>query len=274
MIIDLDGQTVHAATGGVAPDGDDPIVLLVHGAGMDGTVWQLQTRYLAHHGYRPMAIDLPGHGRSSGDPIASVPELADWLGTVVDALDEGPVAVVGHSMGSFIGLELAARRPEAVTSLVLMGTAAAMPVHPDLLDAAENDLPAAAALMASWGHAKPAHIGLNPTPGLWMIGGARALVEVSASGALAVDFRACAAYDGAEAAAAEVACPVTILVGAEDKMTPPRAAAALAAHVPQASVITVPDTGHMMMIEDPRLVRVALLDALTAVTPAPEGQPA
>lgn len=263
MIIEVDGLSTHAATGGVEPTGDDPVVLLVHGAGMDGTVWQLQTRYLAHHGFRPMAVDLPGHGRSGGEPLATIGELADWLARFVEAVGESPVAVVGHSMGTFIGMELAARRPELVRTLVLLGTADGMPVHPDLLAKAVDDLPSAAALMAAWGHDKPAHIGLNPTPGLWMLGGARALVEVGRPGSLATDFKACTTYEGALAAAAAVGCPVAVVVGMGDKMTPPRAAAKLVAALDEPDVIELTGSGHMMMVEDPAAVRRVLVDALT-----------
>ena len=265
MIVAVDGLAAHAATGGVELTGTDPVVVLVHGAGMDSTVWQLQTRYLANHGFRPMAVDLPSHGRSAGQPLATIEKMADWLGRFTDATGESSVNVVGHSMGSFIAMELANRRPELVSAVVLLGTADAMPVHPDLLAAADGDLPSAAALMAAWGHAKPTHIDLNPTPGLWMLGGARALVEVSRSGVLASDFRVCASYDVAALAAAGITCPVAVAIGTGDKMTPPRAAAKLIEHLSDPTVVELADTGHMMMVESPRAVRQLLVDALQPV---------
>jgi pimeloyl-ACP methyl ester carboxylesterase len=136
-----------------------------------------------------------------------------------------------------------------------------MPVHPALIDASANELSKAAALMASWSHAKPAHVGLNPTPGLWMLGGARALVETSEPGALTVDFTACAEYSGASEAAAAVTCPVHVVVGRGDKMTPPKAAAKLTAEMNQdrLTVTELNDVGHMMMAEDPRAVRDILV---------------
>lgn len=264
MIVTVDGVDAHAATGGVEPVGDDPVVILLHGAGMDSTVWQLQTRYLAHRGLRAVAVDLPAHGRSAGEPIESIAEMADWLVRFLDASGFERAHVVGHSMGTFIALEMASRFPDRVDSITLLGTATGMPVHPELLDAAEHDLPRAAALMSAWSHAKPAHIGVNPTPGLWMTGGASALVEVSRPGALASDFRACMAYDRAEAAAAEVACPATVVIGRGDKMTPPKSGRTLAAALPAANVVELDATGHMMMIEAPRAVKRAILDAATA----------
>ncbi len=268
MIVEVDGHPAHAATGGLdlAGRGDQPAMVLIHGAGMDGTVWQLQTRYLAHRGHRVAAVDLPGHGRSAGEPLGSIAELADWVGRFLDAAGLTPARVVGHSMGSFIGLDLAARRPELVTSLTLLGTADGMPVHPDLLSASEDRLADAAALMASWGHAPPAHVGLNPTPGLWMLGGARALVETSAAGVLATDFRACMDYGDALERAAAVTCPVEVVIGSADKMTPPRATAKLVEALRDGAaasveVTTLADSGHMMMVESPAAVRRVLASA-------------
>ena len=263
MIVQVDGVDAHAATGGIdIMDSDDPVVLLIHGAGMDSTVWSLQTRYLAHRGRRAIAIDLPAHGRSDGGPLPTIAEMADWVVRFVAEAGLGPVHVVGHSMGTFIALELASRHADAVSSITLCGTATGMPVHPELLDAAEHDLPRAAALMAAWGHGRPAHTGPNPTPGLWMTGGARALVENGRPGVLATDFRACMAYGRAEAAAAEVTCPATVMIGLGDKMTPPKGGRALAAALPSATVIELADTGHQMMTEHPTAVKRAILDTV------------
>ncbi|MEM7272993.1 MAG: alpha/beta hydrolase [Actinomycetota bacterium] len=279
MRVTVDGNQTHAATGGVSIHGDGaterPVALLVHGAGMDGTVWQYQTRYLAHRGLRAVAVDLPGHGRSGGEPLTSIVDMADWTARFVTAagLDDRPggVHVVGHSMGTFIGLELAARHPALVRSLVLLGTADAMPVHPELLSSSADALDRAAALMAAWSHGRGAHVGLHPTPGLWMLGGARALVENGRPGALTVDFQACADYRGARDAAAAVACQTTVVVGAEDKMTPAKAAARLAEALPAAALTmtTLAGVGHSMMIEDPRAVRELVVDAVRAAEAEP-----
>lgn len=258
MIATVDGHVAHAATGGVEPHGDAPAIVLIHGAGMDATAWHLQTRYLAHRGFRALAVDLPAHGRSDGDALATIAEMADWVVRFADAAGASACHVVGHSMGTFVGLEMARRHPANVASLTLCGTATSMPVHPELLAAAEDDLPAAAALMTAWGHARPAHVGVHPTPGLWMLGGARALVEVSRPGVLATDFRACMSYADALDAAATVTCPATVVIGLGDKMTPPKGGRALAGAIAGGQVVELEGTGHMMMIEHPRAVKHAI----------------
>ena len=101
----------------------------MHGAGSDRTGWQLQTRWFAHHVYRAAAVDLPGHGGSDGPALRTITDMADWLATAIAAMDLAPAHVVGHSMGTFVALETAARHPEVTRSLVLLGTAAAMPVQ-------------------------------------------------------------------------------------------------------------------------------------------------
>ena len=275
------GQAVGVATGGVVPDADSaaaaPVVLLVHGAGMNRTVWQLQTRWLAHHGYTPLAIDLPGHGNSDGQPLGSVAEMAAWLGEVIEAVAQQlsceQVRLVGHSMGSLICAEAAAADAAAgadataaadagrVARLVLLGTAASMGVHPALLGAAEANERLAPELMTAWGHGNRAHLASNPTPGLWMVGGGMALLERAEAGVIHTDLSACAAYEAADVAA-RVRCPVTVIVGGEDKMTLPRAAATLIADFADCDVVHLDGVGHMMMNEDPAAVRSALAKAL------------
>ncbi|MCB0991473.1 MAG: alpha/beta hydrolase [Acidimicrobiales bacterium] len=259
MNFDVDSKRAHAATGGVEPRPGWPLVVLVHGAGMDSTVWQLQTRYLAHRGVAALAVDLPGHGFSEGPALASVAEMGAWLGRFIKTVDMGQALIVGHSMGTFVALETAASRPDLVKGLVLMGTAAAMPVHPDLLKAADNDVAAAAALMAGWSHHPGSKLGPNPNPGQAMLGAMRALVEMSPPGVLAGDLLACASYDGALEAAAAVQARATIVVGAEDKMTPGRAAGPLIEAMADTTVVVLERAGHSMMYEDPRRVSSLLL---------------
>lgn len=260
MQIDVQGVRVNLATGGVVPDRSLPLVLLVHGAGMDRTVWNLQTRHLAHHGYAPLAVDLPGHGNTDGPLITSVPDMAAWVGDLLDALDWGPVRLVGHSMGALIAMEVAAARSD-VERVVLMGAAMAMPVHPDLLGAAERNELLAPELMTAWGHGSRSHMVGNPTPGLWMVGGGQALLERAAPGVIANDLSACNAYEAGDVAS-RIECPVTVMVGSADRMTPPKAAAALVAGFSDVEVVHLDGVGHTMMSEAPDAVRPALMKAL------------
>jgi pimeloyl-ACP methyl ester carboxylesterase len=265
MKLQVDGRTVNTATGAVSIERDEvtdaPLVVLLHGAGMDRTVWSQQTRWLAHHGTRALAVDLPGHGDSEGPAITSIWGLATWTARLAEALG-GRIHLVGHSMGAFIALEAAAATPDRIASVVLMGVGAAMPVHPDLQVAADDDDPLAAALMAGWMHGPDQKFGLNPTPGMSMTGTSRAVIEACPPGVLGSDLAACATYPGAVDAATALTCPVTLILGSLDRMTPRRAAQPLLDAMPSAAVVELPDSGHAPMMEEPGAVRRALGDHL------------
>ena len=258
----VDTLEVFAATGGRPFDKALPTVAFIHGAGMDRTVFALQTRYFAHHGRGVLALDLPGHGRSAGPALASIAAHADWLGRCLDALGVAKAALVGHSMGAFIAIEAAARQPERICGLALLGIAARMPVHPDLQAAANANLHQASALISSWGHGTAGHLGGNPAPGLWRMGAGMRLLDQAPAGVLGSDLAACAAYDGALGAAARVRCPTLLLLGAEDRMTPPAKAAPLAQAIAGARTIVLPGSGHMLMSERPNEVIDALAGAI------------
>jgi len=265
MQLVVDDCSVRAATGAVSLEGrDDPLVVLLHGSGMDRSVWSHQTRFLAHHGFRAVAVDLPGHGGSEGPALESVEAIADWVARLAVALG-GPIHLVGHSMGALVALDAAGRHHGEIASVVALGIAAAMPVHPELQAAADADDPRAAALITAWAHGPRQHIGRNPTPGLWMLGGVTALLETSPPGVLATDLAACAAYEGAIPAAASVTCPVTLVLGSQDRMTPRKAARTLEdAFATPPVVVELPNSGHMLMLEEPEAVRLAILAHLAA----------
>ena len=251
MELDVDGQSVFAATGGRPFDPSLPAIIFIHGAGLDHTVWALQTRYFAHHGHAVLAVDLPGHGRSEGAPLETIPALADWTGRLIEAAGLSEAALVGHSMGALVALDCAARHGEAVAAIALLGAAPAMPVHPDLLSAAEANSHLAFDLVTSWGHGPAGHLGGNLAPGLWLMAGGERLLETAKPGVLFTDLRACADYDDGMASAAAVACPALLVLGAEDRMTPARAGRKLAEAISGARVEVIPGCGHMMMAEKP-----------------------
>lgn len=256
--LEVDGKLAAAGTGGTAFDPDLPAVVLVHGAGMDHTVWALQSRYFAHRGRAVLAVDLPGHGASEGPPLDSPPAIADWLARFIQAAGLEQSAFVGHSMGALAALECAARHSEKVRGLALLGAAARMPVHPDLLSAAEANDSRAAAMIVGWGHGARAHLGGHPAPGIWQTGAGYRLLERAPPGVLHTDLVACNAYDGGVEAAGRVRCPALVVVGVEDRMTPAKAGRELASAIADARVIELARAGHMMMTEQPRETLEAL----------------
>jgi len=243
---------LSGATGGRDLGDAGPIVLLVHGAAMDRTVWSLQTRWLAHHGCTALAVDLPGHGASPEDPLSSIEAYADWTATVVEALAR-PVHVVGHSMGSFIALECSQRTELA--SITLVGTAAAMPVHPALIDAAHANDPLAAQLMSGWAFAHHTRTAPHPSPGSSMVGSTQAMIAQAQPGVLHSDLSMCADYTQAVDTASNVKVRTRFVLGELDRMTPVRQAKTLIEAIPHSRVQVVPRVGHMIQIESPGVTR-------------------
>jgi len=250
MELSVHGKKVYAATGGKAFDPALPAVVFLHGAGCDHTVWALQTRWFAWHGRSVLAVDLPGHGRSEGPALDEIGALADWVVALLDAARVQSAALVGHSMGALVSLETAARRPNRVRALALCGCAAEMPVSEKLLNPALAGEHLAYELITAWGLGRRAQIGGAEAPGTWMAGGTLRLLEHGKKGVVGIDLRACDRYKGAAAAVAKVRVPTVLVLGDNDRMSPPKAAAPLAA-IPGAKTILIEKAGHMLMTEQP-----------------------
>lgn len=269
MLLEVNGRRAYAYTGGRPYDAALPCVVLVHGALGDHSVWGLQSRYLAHHGRSVLAVDLPGHGRSEGPALESVEALRDWLLALLQACGATRPALVGHSLGSLIALEAAAALGEAAAALVMVGTAYPMRVSADLLDTARRSPDEAMRRVNQLEHSTHAAKPSAPGPGSWLHGTALALKRRQfeqharhhpGSNLFVADFTACDRYAGALEAAARVRCPVHLVMGKRDVMTPPRSAADLARAL-RASSVSLP-AGHALMSEAPDALLAALLDAL------------
>jgi len=246
-----DGPSVNAATGGRPFDLDLPVVVLIHGAGMDHTVWASQARWYAHHGHAVLAVDLPGHGGSDGPGLASIEAMADWIWRVLDRLGVGEATLIGHSMGSLVALQAAAALPERASALILAGTVPRMAVHPDMLTSAHAAEHGVIDMMVGWSFGRQSQLGGVGTPGGRLPETAMRLLERADPAVLASDLAACDQYAGALAAAVKVACPTLLVLGAEDRMTPPGKITPLAAALQGSRTIVIPEAGHMMMMEQP-----------------------
>lgn len=257
----VEGRRVYAGTGGRGWDRAEPAVVLLHGAGMDHTIFAAQARALAHHGRSVLALDFPGHGRSDGPPREGIAALADWVLAAAAAAGVERFRVAGHSMGALVALETAARGGSRVEALALIGFAPEMRVHPDLLAAARAGDHAAVELMTGWSFAAQGRLGAARTPGMFLPAGALRLLERADARSLAVDLAACDAYRDAADSAGKIRCPVLLLLGGADRMTPPSRARSFAPSFADARVVVLPGAGHLLTIEEP----AATLGALRTV---------
>ncbi|MBT9466496.1 alpha/beta hydrolase [Hydrogenophaga sp.] len=272
MYLQVNGANTYCYTGGKAFEAAKPTVVFIHGVLNDHSVWILQSRYLAHHGWNVLAVDLPGHCKSDGEAPVSVEDAAGFVAALLDAAGVQKAALVGHSWGSLIALEAAAQLKDRVSHLVLVGTAYPMKVSPALIEAALNEPEKGMKMINVFSRstlaAPPSALG----PGTWVYGSSLALNRRVLRSNTRVNvfhrgFVACDGYTGGEAAMAKITCPVLFLLGGQDQMTHPKTAQGLiqvaraAGH--RVSVTSVP-AGHHQMTEAPEETLVAIRNFLAA----------
>jgi pimeloyl-ACP methyl ester carboxylesterase len=263
VILDVEGNEAYCYTGGKPFDPARPTVVFIHGAQNDHSVWVLQTRHIAHHGFNVLAVDLPGHGRSKGTAKASVEAAAAWLLALLDAAGVQRATLVGHSMGSLIALEASHQAPLRVSGLAMLGTTYPMKVSDALLDTSRDDELSAIDMVNIWSHSMRAQNPACPLAGVSTMGMSRRLMQrmsvINPEQLFYTDFSTCNGYRNGEVAARGLACPALFIFGTKDMMTPARSTKMLTSAIPHGKIVRV-DAGHALMVEQPD----AVLDALFA----------
>ncbi len=262
----VNNASLYCYTGGKAFDPAKPTVVMIHGVLNDHSVWILQSRYLAHHGWNVLALDLPGHCRSGGAPASTVEQAADWVLALLDAAGVARAALVGHSLGSLVALEAAARAPSRISQLVLVGCAYPMQVSPALIEASLNDPVKALEMVNVFSRSTLAPPPSALGPGTWIFGASTALGKHVLASNPSINlfhtgFVACDSYRNGEAAIEQVTCPTLFVLGEVDQMTPPKAAKSLIGKAKNARVLMLPG-GHHQMTETPESMLKALVDFL------------
>jgi pimeloyl-ACP methyl ester carboxylesterase len=267
MKLMVQGREAYVYGGGKSFDASLPCIVFIHGALNDHGVWNLLARWYAHHGFSVLAPDLPGHMRSAGPALTTIEDMADWLLALLDATGVQQAALAGHSMGSLVALQAAGRAPQRATQLLMLGTAYPMAVSPALLQSARDTPLQAIDQVVTYSFSTLAPKPSFPGPGVWLRGSSRALMRLVLKAQndpllFHTDFSACNSYQVAEAAAARLQCPVHLVLGADDQMTPPKAAETLSTLL-KATVHRV-TAGHQLMAEAPDAVLAALRSAVAA----------
>jgi pimeloyl-ACP methyl ester carboxylesterase len=251
VFFEVNGAACFADTAGQAADPAKKSVLFVHGAGQDHSIWDLQSGYFAAHDRNAIAVDLPGHGQSEGQALPSIEAIADWLMNALDAARIDGAAIVGNSLGSLAAIAAAARHPDRVRAIALIGVSVPMPVNETLLDAAKNNRGEAIDMLAKWSFSKSILADNDPTKGNALLQTARQMLERARPGVLYSDLKACDGYAAGLSDAATVRCPALLILGEQDKLTPARNATQLAQALPCAETVILPGCGHAMLAEQP-----------------------
>ena len=242
--------------------GCGPTVLMLHDADGGHVTFAPQVETLASAGYRAMAWDMPGYGHSAPVEPYTFKALAQRCLALIDALQCGPVTLVGHGMGAMVALEVALRSPARVSGLVLC---AGGPV----LDAAAVQTWVAPRLQALEtgigmdGLAQivvPRCIGTGALPeGVRLA--SHALAQVYA-GTYRRALQAMVLFDRGLSDCQQLGMPTLVVGGGLDRCAPPAALQDLARAMPDAQLHQLPHVGHWPQLEDPDGFDAALLDFL------------
>lgn len=230
-------------------EGLTPSIVLIHGAGGTHLYWPSEVRRLP--GYRVYAPDLPGHGKSGGRGMQSIADYSNALINWLDAMDLHSAVMIGHSMGSAIALSLALDHPRRVLGLGLAGAGARLRVSPELLEQTSNPTTFSNAVTTVINRSFSSH-----APARLIELATRRMAETRSS-VLYGDFLACDEFDVRDRLV-ELHQPTLVLCGAQDQMTPVRFAQYLASEIPNAVLKTIPDAGHMVMLEQPLAIAAAI----------------
>jgi pimeloyl-ACP methyl ester carboxylesterase len=253
------GAKTYAATGGKDFNSQLDTVVFLHGTGLDHRCWALQTRWFAYNGYSVLAPDFPGHSLSEGNPLTTIEDMGNWLIDLLSTMGVKRAHIVGHSQGFLSALELARQAPELVASLIGIGTAAAIPVNPALIEAAQRSSAEAANMLLQWGFGQKTHMGISAVPGMQPLAIGR---QIMSENPIEADLRACAAYTDGEQAASEINAPTHLILAGQDKLTPLKAGLAVARQL-NADHSIIEGYGHMLPIEAPKQCLQQLRNIIT-----------
>ena len=248
---------MFVSTGGMDFDKKKPSILLMHGSGLTHIVWSLHEQFYASQGFNILSVDLPGHGNSEGPSLKSIEEISDWVKSLMNVLDIKKIIIIGHSQGCLVGIDFAARYPNLINCLVLVGGSYKMPVNQDLIDYAEEGDEKAVLLMMKWGYeGSKAFIGGNPVKKI--INSSREIREV-----LAVDLNACNNYKGGKESLEKINCPTLCIFGDLDKMVPLEVGNKMASMIKNSEKKVINNCGHMIIFEKAFEMRKIVKEFLT-----------
>ena len=256
MIFQIENRNIHASDAGQGLDITKKTIVFLHGSGLSHIVWSLSEQFFSNKDFNVLSIDLPGHGNSDGPCLDSIEKIADWLEKVFIELNLKELTLVGHSQGCLEILEYAAKYKSRIKKLVFLGGSNKMPVHPDLINLANNGDSDAVKLMMKWGYeGSKKFIGGNPVERI--IQSPRDIREI-----LAVDLVACNNYSNGSDAAKLIECPTLLIFGSLDKMVNLEAGKNFSSLVKNSKIHIIEGCGHMIMIEKAFEMREKVLEFL------------
>ena len=258
MIFQIENKNIHASDAGQGIDPQKETIVFLHGSGLSHIVWSLTEQFFSNKNFNVLSVDLPGHGNSDGPCLDSIEKIADWLEKVFKKLNLNNLILIGHSQGCLEILEYAFKYKERLKKLVFVGGSNKMPVHPDLIDLAQNGDSDAVKLMMKWGYeGSKKFIGGNPVEKI--IQSPRDISEI-----LAVDLNACNNYSNGSEAAKTIKLPTLLILGELDKMVNLEVGKKFSDLLENSKTHVINGCGHMIMIEKAFEMREKILKFLNS----------
>jgi pimeloyl-ACP methyl ester carboxylesterase len=232
-LVMVENNSCHYAVSRRAPE-NGPAMICLHGSGADGIVWSYQLSRLSSQ-YRVIVPDLPGHGRSGGQPLETAGEYAAWLESFCRALGLDSFFLLGHSFGGAIAQEYARSYPRRLRGMVLAGTGTHF-----MLSRAYRDL---------------CERGVSPGDGAAVyeklpeqVQKGYELLLSQSSGTLHADLFAAAQFDSS-AWVGSLTVPALVIWGSNDAITPRELPEELAEKLPGGRLLIIGGAGHVVMID-------------------------
>jgi len=185
-------------------------------------------------------MDLPGHGKSEGELLSTIKDMAEFIDDFIGALGLGRFVLAGHSMGGAIAQEFALQYPEKLGGLILIGTGAHLKVSREILDVlAAGQMP----------FKDVNHLYGSSTPDDKREEAVREMKALSPA-VYSTDFEACNKFDRV-LSVEKIKVPSLIIVGDEDVMTPVKYSQLLNSNLLNSQLRIIHGAGHMSMLEKP-----------------------
>lgn len=216
-------------------------LVFIHGSGSDHSMWVNQYSRM-HQQCNIVAVDLPGHGSSTGSGENDVDKYCLWIKKLLDVMQLTNPVLIGHSLGAAIALKFALHYPQDIAGIVPVGGGIKMPVNPDLLAGLKTNPEVALDLICKFSLSRENRPQLfEPLK--------KSMSKVNID-ILYGDLTACDKLD-LTTDLGKINTPALVICGLEDKMTPPDFSRRIAAGITGAKISLIEGAGHMVMLEKP-----------------------
>ncbi|MEA3166882.1 MAG: hypothetical protein QOJ26_1756 [Thermoplasmata archaeon] len=253
---------------------EGPALLLIHGFPFDRAMWRFQVAPLTAAGYRVVVAELPGFGKTeevgrNDPPLETVDAMAASLVRLLDRLRITKVVPVGFSMGGYVALALAAAAKDRLAALVLIDTRA----EADSADAKKKRDETIAQVEAHGTRALAMAMIANQlteatrTSERLLAEEVRAMMLRQPKTTVAAALKAMRDRPDRRDLLKELKCPVLVVVGEKDSITPPAAANVMVDLAKKSDLVTIAGAAHLTPMERPDDVNEALIEWLRKTVP-------